>query len=110
MLLHGANAVGYTNYPDNIVHKFYKQASKSGMDVFRVFNYLNYTYNLNLGVDAASSASGFVEGTLSYTGDGSDPNKGKYNLAFRNFRTCTLTRLRRGGIISTYSSNPSSLG
>ena len=82
MMLHGANAVGYTNYPDNIVHKFYKQASKSGMDVFRVFNYLNYTYNLNLGVDAASSASGFLEGTLYYTGDVSYHNKGKYYIEY----------------------------
>ena len=74
--------MGYTNYPDNIVHKFYKQASKSGVDVLHVFGYINYIDNLNLSVDATSSAGGFVEGTLSYMGDVSDPSKGKYNLEY----------------------------
>jgi pyruvate carboxylase len=53
MLLRGANAVGYTNYPDNMVHKFCDQAHKSGVDIFRVFDSLNYLENLKLGVDAA---------------------------------------------------------
>ena len=65
MLLRGANSVGYTNYPDNLVHKFCKQAYKYGVDVFWIFGSLNYTKNLNLGVDAAGSAGGSVEGTLS---------------------------------------------
>ena len=82
MLLRGANAVGYTNYPDNVVHKFCNQAHKSGVDVFRVFDSLNYIENLQLGVDAAGSAGGFVEGAMSYTGDVSDPTKGKYNLEY----------------------------
>ena len=82
MLLRGANAVGYTNYPDNVVHRFCKQAHASGIDIFRVFDSLNYLDNLKLGVDAAGSAGGFVEGTLSYTGDVSDPSKGKYNLEY----------------------------
>ena len=77
MLLHGANSMGYTNYPNNVVKKFCKQASKSGMDIFRVFNSLNYIKNLKIGIDSAGSVSGLVEGTLSYTGDVSDPNKGK---------------------------------
>ena len=68
MLLCGSNSVGLTNYLDNIFHKFYKQASKSGVDVFRIFNSLNYIDNLKLGVDAVSSASEFVEVTLSYMG------------------------------------------
>mmetsp|Transcript_12902 Transcript_12902/g.19627 ORF Transcript_12902/g.19627 Transcript_12902/m.19627 type:complete len:1235 (+) Transcript_12902:119-3823(+) len=82
MLLRGANAVGYTNYPDNVVHKFCEQAHKSGIDIFRVFDSLNYLENIKLGVDAAGSAGGFVEGTISYTGDVSDPTKGKYNLEY----------------------------
>eukprot|EP00978_Attheya_sp_CCMP212_P024336 scaffold76329_cov59-Attheya_sp.AAC.3 len=82
MLLRGANAVGYTNYPDNMVHKFCDQAHKSGVDIFRVFDSLNYLENLKLGVDAAGSAGGFVEGAISYTGDVSDPSKGKYNLEY----------------------------
>jgi len=82
MLLRGANAVGYTNYPDNVVHKFCKQAQKSGIDIFRVFDSLNYLDNLKLGVDAAGAAGGFVEGAMSYTGNVADDSKGKYNLEY----------------------------
>mmetsp|Transcript_25583 Transcript_25583/g.36030 ORF Transcript_25583/g.36030 Transcript_25583/m.36030 type:complete len:1234 (+) Transcript_25583:227-3928(+) len=82
MLLRGANAVGYTNYPDNVVYKFCDQAKKSGVDVFRVFDSLNYLDNLKLGVDAAGNAGGFVEGAMSYTGDVADPTKGKYSLDY----------------------------
>ena len=82
MLLRGANAVGYTNYPDNVVYKFCDQAHKSGIDIFRVFDSLNYIENLKLGVDAAGKAGGFVEGAMSYTGDVADPNKGKYTLEY----------------------------
>ena len=80
ILLRVANALRYTNYPDKIFHKFWKQAYKSIFDVFRVFNDLNYTDNLKLGVDTAGSASKFVESTLSYTGGVSNPNKGKYDI------------------------------
>uniref|UniRef100_A0A7S2UTG2 Pyruvate carboxylase n=1 Tax=Attheya septentrionalis TaxID=420275 RepID=A0A7S2UTG2_9STRA len=65
-----------------MVHKFCDQAHKSGVDIFRVFDSLNYLENLKLGVDAAGSAGGFVEGAISYTGDVSDPTKGKYNLEY----------------------------
>ena len=82
MLLRGANAVGYTNYADNVVHKFCKVAQKSGIDVFRVFDSLNYVDNLKLGVDAAGQAGGFVEGTMSYTGNVADPTRGKYSLEY----------------------------
>lgn len=82
MLLRGANAVGYTNYSDNVVYKFCEQAHKSGVDIFRVFDSLNYIDNLKLGVDAAGAAGGFVEGAMSYTGDVADPTKGKYNLDY----------------------------
>ena len=82
MLLRGANAVGYTNYPDNVVHKFCQQAKASGIDIFRCFDSLNYLENLKLGVDAAGSAGGFVEGAMSYTGNVADPTKGKYNLEY----------------------------
>lgn len=82
MLLRGANAVGYTNYPDNVVFEFCKQAKKSGIDIFRVFDSLNYIENLKLGVDAALAAGGFVEGAMSYTGDVADESKGKYNLDY----------------------------
>jgi pyruvate carboxylase len=82
MLLRGANAVGYTNYPDNVVCKFCEEAQKAGIDIFRVFDSLNYVDNLKLGVDAAGNAGGFVEGTMSYTGDVADPSRGKYNLEY----------------------------
>lgn len=82
MLLRGANAVGYTNYPDNVVYKFCDQAHKSGIDIFRVFDSLNYIENLKLGVDAAGKSGAFVEGTMSYTGDVADPTKGKYSLEY----------------------------
>ncbi|XP_026741736.1 pyruvate carboxylase, mitochondrial isoform X2 [Trichoplusia ni] len=82
MLLRGANAVGYTNYPDNVVFKFCDMAVKNGMDVFRVFDSLNYLPNLILGMDAAGKAGGVVEAAISYTGDVSDPNKKKYDLKY----------------------------
>jgi len=82
MLLRGANAVGYRNYADNVVYKFCDQAHKSGIDIFRVFDSLNYIENLKLGVDAAGAAGGFVEGAMSYTGDVSDPSKGKYSMDY----------------------------
>jgi len=82
MLLRGANAVGYTTYADNVVYKFCKQAHASGVDIFRVFDSLNYLDNLKLGVEAAGAAGGFVEGTMSYTGNVADPSKGKYNLEY----------------------------
>ncbi len=66
----------------DVVYKFCNQAHKSGIDVFRVFDSLNYIENLKLGVDAAGKSGGFVEGAMSYTGDVADPNKGKYSLEY----------------------------
>lgn len=82
MLLRGANAVGYTSYPDNVVFKFCELAQKTGMDVFRVFDSLNYLPNLILGMDAAGEAGGIVEAAISYSGDVSDPSKTKYTLDY----------------------------
>jgi len=82
MLLRGANAVGYTNYPDNVVYKFCEQAHASGVDIFRVFDSLNYLDNLKLGVDAGLASGGFVEGAISYTGDVADPSKTKYDIDY----------------------------
>ncbi|KAI7899171.1 pyruvate carboxylase [Cokeromyces recurvatus] len=70
MLLRGANAVGYTSYPDNVIYEFCDKAVKAGMDIFRVFDSLNY------------KAGGVVEATLCYTGDVSNPNKRKYTLDY----------------------------
>jgi len=82
MLLRGANAVGYTSYPDNVVYEFCKLAKNAGMDVFRVFDSLNYIENMKLGIDAVGQAGGIVEGAVCYTGDVSDPTRGLYDLEY----------------------------
>lgn len=82
MLLRGANAVGYTNYPDNVVYKFCELAVQTGVDVFRVFDSLNYLPNLIVGMEAVGKAGGIIEAAISYTGDVSDPNRTKYNLKY----------------------------
>uniref|UniRef100_A0A1B6DA12 pyruvate carboxylase n=1 Tax=Clastoptera arizonana TaxID=38151 RepID=A0A1B6DA12_9HEMI len=82
MLLRGANAVGYTNYPDNVVYKFCDLSVQCGMDIFRVFDSLNYLPNLILGMEAAGKAGGVVEAAISYTGDVSDPTRTKYDLKY----------------------------
>eukprot|EP01137_Pigoraptor_chileana_P007448 Opistho-2@53073 len=82
MLLRGANAVGYKSYPDNVVFKYCDLAVRHGMDVFRVFDSLNYMPNLKLGIDAVGAAGGVVEGAMCYTGDVLNPRKGKYNMDY----------------------------
>lgn len=82
MLLRGANAVGYTSYPDNVVHEFCHMAKETGMDVFRVFDSVNYLENMRLGIDAVGTAGGVVEAAVCYTGDVSNPDKGQYNLEY----------------------------
>lgn len=82
MLLRGANAVGYTNYPDNAVFKFCEVAKENGMDIFRVFDSLNYVPNMLLGMEAAGAAGGVVEAAISYTGDVADPMRQKYSLEY----------------------------
>lgn len=82
MLLRGANAVGYSNYPDNVVYKFCQMSVDHGMDIFRVFDSLNYVPNLIVGMDAVNKAGGVVEAAISYTGDVSDPTKTKYDLKY----------------------------
>jgi pyruvate carboxylase len=82
MLLRGANAVGYTGYPDNLVYEFCKQAKDTGMDVFRVFDSVNYLENMRLGIDAVGTAGGIVEAAVCYTGDVAHPHKGRYDLEY----------------------------
>ncbi|EDM77474.1 pyruvate carboxylase [Plesiocystis pacifica SIR-1] len=82
MLLRGANAVGYTNYPDNVVRRFVRLAKQRGVDIFRVFDCLNYLDNLQLGIDAVGEAGGVIEACLCYTGDVSDPGRTKYSLQY----------------------------
>jgi pyruvate carboxylase len=82
MLLRGANAVGYTNYPDNVVRRFVQTARDLGIDVFRIFDCLNYIENLKLGIDAVGEAGGIIEASVCYTGDVSDPKRTKYSLQY----------------------------
>src|SRR5690606_9847801 len=82
MLLRGANGVGYTNYPDNVVQSFVAQAATSGVDVFRVFDSLNWVENMRVAMDAVLDANKLCEGTICYTGDLLDPARSKYDLRY----------------------------
>ncbi|MBO9470734.1 pyruvate carboxylase [Endozoicomonas sp. G2_2] len=82
MLLRASNAVGYTNYPDNVVRYFVAQAARNGIDIFRVFDSLNWVENMRVAMDAVIEAGGVCEGTICYTGDLFDPARPKYNLKY----------------------------
>jgi hypothetical protein len=82
MLLRASNGVGYTNYPDNVVQAFVKQAADTGVDVFRVFDSLNWVENMRVAMDAVIETGRICEGTICYTGDLLDPARPKYNLAY----------------------------
>ncbi len=82
MLLRGSNGVGYTNYPDNVVRYFVKQAAKGGVDIFRVFDCLNWVENMRVSMDAVIESGKVCEGVICYTGDMLDPERSKYDLKY----------------------------
>jgi pyruvate carboxylase len=82
MLLRGANAVGYTNYPDNVVRFFVKRAAERGVDVFRIFDSLNWVENMRVSIDAVRESGKLCEAALCYTGNLSDPRETKYTLDY----------------------------
>jgi pyruvate carboxylase len=82
MLLRSANAVGYTNYPDNVVRAFVKQAADSGVDVFRVFDSLNWVENMRVAIDAVLQTGKLCEAAICYTGNLSSPHEKKYTLDY----------------------------
>ncbi|MFZ1815090.1 MAG: pyruvate carboxylase [Rhizobiaceae bacterium] len=82
MLLRGANGVGYTNYPDNVVKYFVRQAAQNGVDVFRVFDCLNWVENMRVSMDAVRESGKLCEGAICYTGDLMDSARPKYDLAY----------------------------
>ena len=82
MLLRSANAVGYTNYPDNVVRYFVKQAAAHGVDVFRVFDSLNWVDNMRVAIDAVCETGRLCEAAICYTGNLSDPRQTKYDLKY----------------------------
>jgi pyruvate carboxylase len=82
MLLRGSNAVGYTNYPDNVVQRFVATAAQAGVDVFRVFDALNWTKGMTVAMDAVRKSGKLCEGSMCYTGDITDPKRDKYPLSY----------------------------
>jgi pyruvate carboxylase len=82
MLLRASNGVGYTNYPDNVVQSFVAQAAESGMDVFRVFDSLNWVENMRVAMDAVIETDKVCEAAICYTGDILDPDRAKYDLKY----------------------------
>ena len=82
MLLRGANGVGYTNYPDNVVRYFVHEAASAGMDIFRIFDCLNWVENMRVAIDAVCETGKLAEGAICYTGDILDPDRTKYSLRY----------------------------
>ncbi len=82
MLLRSANAVGYTNYPDNVVRFFVRRAAEGGIDVFRIFDSLNWVENMRVAIDAVLESGKLCEAAICYTGNLSDPHERKYTLDY----------------------------
>ncbi len=82
MLLRGANAVGYKNYPDSVVRSFVQEAAQAGIDVFRIFDALNYVPNMELAMEEVARQGKIVEASICYTGDVADPDEEKYTLSY----------------------------
>jgi pyruvate carboxylase len=93
MLLRGANGVGYTNYPDNVV-KYFVQRAAAGIDLFRVFDCLNWVDNMRFAIDAVCETGKLAEGAICYTGDILDPDRAKYSL---NYYVGVAKELERAG-------------
>ena len=82
MLLRGSNAVGYKNYPDNVVKFFVKEAAQAGIDVFRVFDSLNLIENMKVSIEEVRNQNKICEGTICYTNDVTNPKEEKYTLKY----------------------------
>ncbi|PLS06416.1 pyruvate carboxylase [Neobacillus cucumis] len=82
MLLRGANAVGYKNYPDNLIREFINHSAAAGIDVFRIFDSLNWVKGMEVAIDAVRQSGKIAEAAICYTGDILDPSRVKYNLDY----------------------------
>ncbi|HHQ7200529.1 TPA: pyruvate carboxylase [Staphylococcus aureus] len=83
MLLRASNAVGYKNYPDNVIHKFVQESAKAGIDVFRIFDSLNWVDQMKVANEAVQEAGKISEGTICYTGDILNPERSNiYTLEY----------------------------
>ena len=92
MLLRSANAVGYSNYPDNVVRYFVQQSAAAGIDLFRVFDSLNWVENMRVAIDAVLDTGRLCEAAICYSGNLSSPHERKYTLDYY----CTLARELKG--------------
>jgi pyruvate carboxylase len=82
MLLRGSNAVGYTNYPDNAIREFVKASAETGVDLFRIFDSLNWVEGMKVAIESVRENGKVAEAALCYTGDILDPKRSKYNLEY----------------------------
>ena len=82
MLLRGANGVGYKNYPDNVVRFFIRQSADAGIDLFRIFDSLNWAENMRVAIDAVLETGKLCEAAICYSGDLTDPAQPKYDLKY----------------------------
>ncbi len=82
MLIRGANAVGYKNYPDNVIRRFVKESAKSGIDVFRIFDSLNWVQGMEVALDETLNQGKVAEACICYTGDILDKSRTKYDLKY----------------------------
>lgn len=82
MLFRGANAVGYTNYPDNLIREFIQEAANSGIDVFRIFDSLNWIKGMEIAIDEVRNTGKIAEAAICYTGDILDATRRKYTVQY----------------------------
>lgn len=82
MLLRGANAVGYTNYPDNLIREFIRESADAGIDVFRIFDSLNWIKGMEVAIDEARNTGKVAEAAICYTGDILDDSRAKYTVQY----------------------------
>ena len=97
MLLRGANGVGYTNYPDNVIRRFVRETAAAGLDLFRIFDALNWVPNMTLAIEEVAAAGKIAEASICYTGDLTDPTRTKYDLDY--YVKLALELERRGAHI-----------
>lgn len=82
MLLRASNAVGYKNYPDNVIDEFVQKSAETGIDVFRIFDSLNWVKGMEVAIDAVRQSGKIAEATICYTGDINDPDRSKYDIHY----------------------------
>jgi len=93
MLLRASNAVGYTAYPDNVVREFISEAASQGIDIFRIFDSLNWLPNMKIAMEAVLKAGKICEAAICYTGDILDPKRDKYPLNYYVQKAKELDRM-----------------